>query len=203
MPPKHDIRSEIIDRRGLEEILPPDAIHQGMAAQVLPLGNYDLEGLLADKQKRGIVLVLDQISDPRNVGAILRSAAAYGALAVITQDRNAPMESGALAKAASGALETVPFVRVNNLARALNQLANLGFWRHGLAVNSDHSLDEIPLSKRVALVLGAEDRGLRTLTQKNCDSIVHIPMTTDVDSLNVSATAAIALYLVYQSLKLN
>ena len=199
--PKHKIRPEIVDRRGLEEILPKDAVHQGVAAQAMPLGNHDLETLLADENEQGVVLVLDQISDPRNVGAILRSAAAFGALAVITQDRNAPMEGGALAKAASGALETVPIVRVNNLARALDKLSGLGFWRHGLAAGSDRPLDEIPLSTRVALVLGAEDSGLRPLTKKNCDSLVHIPINAAVDSLNVSATAAIALFLVSRSQK--
>ena len=196
---EHVLRPEFVDRRGLEEILPIDAVHQGIAAQVMPLGNHDLEILLADKSEQGIVLVLDQISDPRNVGAILRSAAAFGALAVIIQDRNAPKEGGALAKAASGALETVPLVRVNNLARALDQLADVGFWRHGLVLDSNQALNKLSLSGRVALVLGAEDDGLRPLTQKNCDSLVHIPMSVAMDSLNVSATAAIALFLVYQS----
>lgn len=201
--PKHKIRPEIVDRRALDEILPSEAVHQGIAAQVMPLRNHELEILLAEQSENGIVLLLDQVSDPRNVGAILRSAAAFGALAVIMQDRNAPMEGGALAKAASGALETVPLVRVKNLARALQKLAGLGFWRYGLSAVGDQSLTEIPLTRRIALVLGAEGSGLRSLTQKNCDSLVSIPMNVVVDNLNVSAAAAIALFLVYQSQKIN
>ncbi len=196
-PPQHAQKPEIVDRRGLEENLPMDAVHQGIAAQVVPLGNHDLETLLADESLNGIVLVLDQISDPRNVGAILRSAAAFGAMAVIMQDRHAPQEGGALAKAASGALETMPLVRVNNLARALEHLAGAGFWRHGLAMGEGQPLTDLDMSGRIALVLGAEGEGLRPLTQRNCDSLVHLPMDPAMDSLNVSATAAIALFLAY------
>lgn len=202
-PPDHQQKPEIVDRRGLEEQLPLDSVHQGIAAQVVPLGNHDLETLLANESEHGVVLVLDQISDPRNVGAILRSAAAFGAMAVITQDRNAPMEGGALAKAASGALETVPLVRVSNLARALEQLAGVGFWRHGLAMGEGQALTDISLSGRVALVLGAEGDGLRPLTRKNCDTLVHLPMSSEMESLNVSATAAIALFLAYQAFTSN
>jgi 23S rRNA (guanosine2251-2'-O)-methyltransferase len=196
-PPPHEQKPEIIDRRGLEEHLPMDAVHQGIAAQVAPLDHHDLETLLADESRSGVVLVLDQISDPRNVGAILRSAAAFGVIAVIMQDRHAPQEGGALAKAASGALELVPLVRVNNLARALEQLAGVGFWRHGLAKGEGRSLTDLDLNGRIALVLGAEGDGLRPLTRRNCDSLVHLPMDPAMDSLNVSATAAIALFLAY------
>ena len=191
---------ELIDRRGLEEVLPLDAVHQGVAALVVPLANPDLETLLPADDGDGVILVLDQISDPRNVGAILRSAAAFSALGVVMQDRHAPPEGGALAKAASGALETVPLVRVNNLSRALEQLAGMGFWRHGLVAGEGESLSKISLTGRVALVLGAEGEGLRHLTQRNCDSLVHLPMAPGMESLNVSATAAIALYLAYQAL---
>ncbi|MBT5895920.1 MAG: 23S rRNA (guanosine(2251)-2'-O)-methyltransferase RlmB [Rhodospirillaceae bacterium] len=201
--PDHEQKPEIVDRRGLEEHLPMDAVHQGIAVQVAPLDNHDLETLLADESHEGVVLVLDQISDPRNVGAILRSAAAFGAMAVIMQDRHAPPEGGALAKAASGALETVPLVRVNNLARALEQLAGVGFWRHGLAMGEGQALTEMPMSGRVALVLGAEGDGLRPLTQRNCDSLVHLPMSSAMESLNVSATAAIALFLAFQAFTTN
>ena len=207
-------KPEIIDRRGLEELLPLEAVHQGVAALVVPLANPELDTLLPAKGDdddsgdggdggNGVILVLDQISDPRNVGAILRSAAAFGALGVVMQDRHAPPEGGALAKAASGALEIVPLVRVNNLSRALEQLAGMGFWRHGLAVGEGEALSKMPLSGRVALVLGAEGAGLRHLTQRNCDSLVHLPMAPAMESLNVSATAAIALFLVYQALTAN
>ncbi len=198
-----DLRPEIIDRRGLEELLPLEAVHQGIAVLVAPLANPELDTLLPDPESSGVVLVLDQISDPRNVGAILRSAAAFGAAGVIMQDRHAPPEGGALAKAASGALETVPLVRVNNLSRALEQLAGMGFWRHGLAMGEGQAFSEISLTGRVALVLGAEGEGLRPLTQRNCDTIVHLPMADAMESLNVSATAAIALFLAYQALTHN
>ena len=195
-----ELKPEIVDRRGLEELLPLESVHQGIAALVVPLANSNLEDLLAEGETDGVVLVLDQISDPRNVGAILRSAAAFGAAGVIMQDRHAPPETGALAKAASGALETVPLIRVNNLSRALELLAGMGFWRHGLAMGEGQPLTEISLTGRVALVLGAEGEGLRPLTQRNCDSLVHLPMAAGMESLNVSATAAIALFLTHQAL---
>lgn len=199
-PPGHAPKQEIVDRRALEELLAMDAVHQGIAALVTPLSNRELDTLVTEDSGDGVVLVLDQISDPRNVGAILRSAAAFGALGVVMQDRNAPPEGGALAKAASGALETIPLVRVNNLSRALEQLATMGFWRHGLAAGEGEALSKMSLTGRVALVLGAEGDGLRHLTQRNCDSLVHLPMAPGSESLNVSATAAIALFLTFQAL---
>lgn len=202
-PPGHAPKLEIVDRRALEELLASDAVHQGIAALVVPLGNHRLDTLVGADGKDGVIIVLDQISDPRNVGAILRSAAAFGALGVVMQDRNAPPEGGALAKAASGALETIPLVRVNNLSRALEQLATMGFWRHGLAAGEGEALSKMSLTGRVALVLGAEGVGLRHLTQRNCDSLVHLPMAPGMESLNVSATAAIALFLTYQALTSN
>ena len=202
-PPGHAPKQEIVDRRALEELLAPDAVHQGIAALVVPLGNRELDTLLPEDGGNGVILVLDQINDPRNIGAILRSAAAFSALGVVMQDRHAPPEGGALAKAASGALETIPLVRVNNLSRALEQLAGMGFWRHGLAADEGEALSKIPLSGRIALVLGAEGEGLRQLTQRNCDGLVHLPMAPGMESLNVSATAAIALFLTFQALTAN
>ncbi|MDA1100907.1 MAG: 23S rRNA (guanosine(2251)-2'-O)-methyltransferase RlmB [Proteobacteria bacterium] len=202
-PSGHAPKQEIFDRRALEELLAADAVHQGIAALVVPLANRELDTLVVEDGGNGVVLVLDQISDPRNIGAILRSAAAFGALGVVMQDRHAPPEGGALAKAASGALETIPLVRVNNLSRALEQLATMGFWRHGLAAGEGEALSKMSLTGRVALVLGAEGDGLRHLTQRNCDSLVHLPMAAGTESLNVSATAAIALFLTYQALTSN
>lgn len=192
---------EIVDRRAIEEVLAPNTVHQGIAALVEPLANPELESLIEKATSEGIVLVLDQINDPRNVGAILRSAAAFGALGIVVQDRNSPPEGGALAKAASGALEIIPMVRVNNLSRALEKLAKMGFWRYGLAAGEDTDLSSIPLQGRITLVLGAEDNGLRHLTRRYCDSLVHIPMAVGIDSLNVSATAAIALFITHQELQ--
>lgn len=139
-------------------------------------------------------MVLDQVTDPHNVGAVLRSAAAFGALAVVVPDRHAPDETGTLAKSASGALERMPLVRVSNLVRALEQLKDGGFWIAGLAAEGTTTLAQAKLSGKTALVLGSEGEGLRRLTREHCDYLVRLPMTDAVESLNVSNAAAVALY---------
>ena len=145
------------------------------------------------------LVVLDRVSDPRNIGAILRSAAAFAADALVLTHRHAPPESAALAKAASGALEAVPIVRVANLAQALEEMARAGFWRIGLDASAATALPEADLSGDVALVLGAEGRGLRRLTAERCDVLARLPMAGAMASLNVSAAAAIALFLSYRA----
>jgi len=187
---------EIVERTELDRHLPPGAVHQGMAALAEPLPELTLEELARRGAARdsAVIVVLDQVTDPHNVGAILRSAAAFGALAVVAPDRHAPDETGALAKAASGALERIALVRVTNLVRALEALKSAGFWVAGLAGEARDTLAQAKLSGRVALVLGAEGDGLRRLTREHCDLLVRLPMTGDMESLNVSNAAAVALY---------
>lgn len=190
------LRPETIDPAGLAELLPEGAVHQGVAARTFPLPSAHLEDLCkaAAASDRCAVLVLDQVTDPHNVGAILRSAAAFGAAAVVLTDRNAPPETGALAKAASGALEVVPLVRVTNLARALDILKQAGFWCVGLAADAERTLAEAQLSGRIVLVLGSEGEGLRRLTREHCDLLVRLPTRGPIGHLNVSNAAAVALY---------
>ncbi|WP_341705595.1 23S rRNA (guanosine(2251)-2'-O)-methyltransferase RlmB, partial [Ferrovibrio sp.] len=188
---------ETVDRTRLDSLLPPGAVHQGIALLADPLEDPGVESLAAEPEDGtgDTVLVLDHVTDPRNVGAILRSAAAFGARAVIVTDRHAPETTGALAKAASGGLEIVPLIRVTNLARALDLLAEYGFWRIGLEMETDRTLAAAVAGiRRRALVLGAEDEGLRRLTREKCDFLARLPMSGAVESLNVAAAAAVALY---------
>jgi 23S rRNA (guanosine2251-2'-O)-methyltransferase len=178
----------------LGRLVPPDAPHQGVVIEVEPLDDIWLGDLLGDAPERAMVLVLDQVTDPHNVGAILRSAAAFGAIGIVTQDHHSPPESGALAKAASGALERVPWARVVNLARALEEIGEAGFWRIGLAGEADMDLQAALGPPRIALVLGAEGPGLRPNSREHCDALARLPISGAVESLNVSNAAAVALY---------
>jgi 23S rRNA (guanosine2251-2'-O)-methyltransferase len=178
----------------LGRMVPHDAPHQGVVIEVEPLADIWLDDVLAEAPDKATLLVLDQVTDPHNVGAIFRSAAAFGAIGIVTQDRHAPPESGALAKAASGALERVPWVRVVNLARALEEIAEAGFWRIGLAGEATTELKDALGPKRVALVLGAEGPGMRSNTREHCDALAKLPISDAVESLNVSNAAAVALY---------
>lgn len=184
------------DAADLGRLVPRDAPHQGLVIEVERLDDLLLADVLEDAPERRPLLVLDQVTDPHNVGAILRSAAAFDALALVTQDRHAPPESGALAKAASGALETVPWVRVVNLARALDEMAEAGFWRIGLTGDADMTLAEAVGPARTALVLGAEGEGMRQNTEAHCDALARLPISGRIESLNVSNAAAVALYAV-------
>src|ERR671912_1226776 len=189
-----DVQVTLAEAPDLGRLVPHDAPHQGVVIEVGPLEDSWLDDVLADVPERAILLVLDQVTDPHNVGAILRSAAAFGAAAIVTQDRHSPPESGALAKAASGALERVRWVRVVNLARALEQIGEAGFWRIGLAGEAEADLKDALGSPRVALVLGAEGPGLRQNSREHCDALAKLPISDSVESLNVSNAAAIALY---------
>jgi len=188
--------AEIKESQQIARILPTAAVHQGLALRVRPLPEPELEDVCARQQGAppNLVVVLDQLTDPHNVGAVLRSCAAFGVTAVILTGRHAPPASGVMAKAASGALDMVPVVRVINLARAMEQLAELGYWRVGLDSEAPQSIAEIDLSGNIAIVLGAEGSGLRQLTTRKCDFLARIPASGQLASLNVSNAAAIILY---------
>ena len=189
-----DLQVTLADAADLGRLVPRDAPHQGVVIDVAPLEDAWLDELIGSPPERAVLLVLDQVTDPHNVGAILRSAAAFGAIGIVTQDRHSPPESGALAKAASGALERLPWVRVVNLARALDEIGEAGFWRIGLAGDAEMELREALGPSRIALVLGAEGAGLRLNTREHCDALARLPITDAVESLNVSNAAAVALY---------
>jgi 23S rRNA (guanosine2251-2'-O)-methyltransferase len=185
------------DVADLARLVPGDAPHQGLVAEVDPLEDMWLGDLLQQGEgDQRPLLVLDQVTDPHNVGAIMRSAAAFDALGIVTPDRHAPPESGTIARAASGALEIVPWVRVVNLARALDEIAEAGFWRVGLTGEATQTLTQAMGTQRVALVLGAEGEGMRQNTATHCDELARLPISHKVESLNVSNAAAIALYAV-------
>jgi 23S rRNA (guanosine2251-2'-O)-methyltransferase len=190
------VRVEPADPDAISRLLPPGAVHQGAALACDPLSSRDLDEVLGVETggRRRVVLVLDQLSDPHNVGAILRTAAAFGVSAVVVQDRHAPPQSGALAKAASGALEIVPYVEVVNIARALDQLAEAGFWRIALAGDGQETLAHATSKGDIALVVGSEGDGIRRLVREHCDSAAFIPIEKTMESLNVSNAAAVALY---------
>ncbi len=192
----NDLTPEIEGREAIARIVPPGAVHQGAALLSEPLADVALEDIIdrAAAVENSVILILDQVTDPQNVGAILRSAAAFGADAVVVPDRHAPPETGALVKAASGAVEIVPLVRVVNLARAMEDLKAAGFWCAGLDGYAPQTLAAADMTGKVALVLGAEGEGLRRLTRDHCDILVRLPISERMESLNVSAAAAVALY---------
>lgn len=177
----------------LARLVARDAPHQGLVLECEPLEDVFLADVLEGDPARPVV-VLDQVTDPHNVGAIMRSAAAFGACAIVTQDRHAPVESGTLAKSASGALEVLPWVRVVNLARALEEIAEAGYWRIGLDGAAQATLADALPTGPVALVLGAEGDGMRHNITQHCDAIAKLPINEAMESLNVSNAAAVALY---------
>ncbi|MBV9198884.1 MAG: 23S rRNA (guanosine(2251)-2'-O)-methyltransferase RlmB [Alphaproteobacteria bacterium] len=185
------------DHNGFAALLPRHAVHQGLAVEVEPLAAPDLDDVLrgiASVSGQFLIVVLDQLSDPQNIGAVLRSAAAFGAIAVAVPARGAPPVTEALAKAASGAVESVPLIRVVNLARALDRLKGAGFWICGLHESAPRLLAELDIGGRIAIVLGSEGSGIRRLVRERCDFLARLPTRPVQPSLNVSNAAAIALY---------
>ena len=185
------VAPQIVRPGAIAERLAADAVHQGLYLEADPLPSPPIEEIAA----HGVVLVLDQITDPHNVGAIFRSAAAFAATAIVTTARHSPEATGVLAKSASGALEHVPLITVQNLARGLAALKQRGFFVVGLDSSGDSELAGLPLRAPLALVLGAEGRGLRQLTKETCDHVARLALPGAIKSLNVSNAAALALYV--------
>jgi 23S rRNA (guanosine2251-2'-O)-methyltransferase len=188
--PSHSVKLEMVRPDAIDTLVGPEAVHQGLYAETDPLPSPALEDIAS-----GVLLVLDQITDPHNVGAILRSAAAFAATAVVTTARHSPEATGVLAKAASGALEYVPIVTVGNLAQALRTLKDLGTLLVGLDSSGEANLADVALMAPVALVLGAEGKGLRRLTRTTCDVVARLDLPGAIKSLNVSNATALALYI--------
>ncbi len=195
----HIATLEVLEPRAIDNILPANAVHQGVALKPEPLEPISIEEL--GDAAEGFILMLDQVTDPQNVGAIFRSAAAFGARGVVLQERHCPALTGALAKAAAGAVDMLPYVRVTNLSRALEQLADLGWRAVGLSGAAEEPLEAVLDSRPTVLVLGSEGEGMRRLVSEHCDALGRIPMPGGFESLNVSAAATVALYEVSRGRK--
>ena len=187
---------EPVDRSAIDDLIGADKVHQGLALKTPPLPDLDIQDSLLGlaETEPALIIALDHVTDPHNVGAILRSASAFGARAVLTTKHNAPEETGVLAKSASGAVEHVPIVRVTNLGRSLKECQDLGFWVVGLDASGSEEIDQMDLPTRCVLVLGAEGEGLRPGVATSCDYMARLPMSGQMESLNVSNAAAIAMY---------
>jgi 23S rRNA (guanosine2251-2'-O)-methyltransferase len=183
-----------VERHELDRLLPPGSVHQGIVLEAAALPDIALHEIIDAETPPDLVLALDQVTDPHNVGAIARSAAAFGAGAIVMTERNAPGLTGVLAKSASGAIEHVPLIHIVNLARAIEELQQAGYWCVGLAEEGAKELSACDLTGRTALILGAEGEGLRQLTRKKCDELARLPTQGPIGSLNVSNAAAVALY---------
>lgn len=188
----HHTGAELVPKGMLHSVLPPGSVHQGVALLANPLPATSLDDLC--DEPANIVIALDQVTDPHNIGAIIRSAAGFGARAVVVTERQTPATSGTLAKSASGGLEHVPLVPVTNLARALDDLGRAGYWRLGLDGEAERQVSDARPAGPLVLVLGAEGAGLRRLTKEHCDELAAIALPGAVESLNVSNAAAVALY---------
>ena len=185
---------QIHDKSFFDKKFGAEVVHQGIAAEVTPLEPLYLQEFVKTAREDSVILILDQVTDPHNIGAILRTAAAMQVDAILLPDRNSPMEGPVMAKTASGALELVPIIRETNLARAMGELKEQNFWCYGFAEGNNTALHKNKLNGRIALVMGAEGKGMRRLTKEHCDVLVHIPTSEQFSTLNVSNAAAIAMY---------
>ena len=201
---ERNIPIKVVTKSDLRKKIPLDAVHQGVIMRVAPLQPFSLEQMLRtiSPQHPASVVILDQVTDPHNIGAILRSAAIFGAKAVIVASKNSPRETGILAKAASGALETIPYIRVPNIKRTMEVLKAVEFWCVGFSPLAVHPLHSFSPGRRTAIIMGAEGSGMRYLTEKSCDVLLSIKTPNSdsaLDSLNVSNATAIALYTLCQN----
>ncbi len=190
------VRPQIVEKKEIDKLLPAEAVHQGLALYCSRLENASLEEIIeiADGKEKCHVLILDQVTDPQNVGAIIRSAVAFNTVALIVQDKNSPLESGAMAKASAGMIEYLPIVRVTNISRAIEKLKDAGFWAVGMDGYATTTIDKLNKNGKTAFVMGSEGKGMRRLVEENCDISVKLPMSEKAESLNVATAAAIALY---------
>ena len=191
-----DNKIAVVDRRELDKIVFGDAVHQGFVAIAEKLASCSIEEICesANQKNDCNVLILDQVTDPQNVGAIVRSCAAFGCLALIVQDKNSPQESGAMLKAAAGTFENMPICRVTNLSRAIERLKKEGFWIVGMDGYAKTNIDKLKKGGKLAVVMGSEGKGMRRLVEESCDVTVRLPICETVESLNVSTAAAVVLY---------
>lgn len=198
---KSSVPSQIVDKNDLDRSFPPNTVHQGLALDCEPLDDVMLQDLIisAEQHGRSVLLMLDQVTDPHNVGAILRSACAFGVDGIIMQKKHAPELTGALAKIACGAVEHVPVAYETNLTRSLESLQEAGFFAIGLDERGEEEISTFKAPDKCVLVLGAEGPGIRRLVKEQCDSLVRLPMHGPMPSINVSNAAAIALYAVTHS----
>lgn len=190
------ITPQIVDKKDIDKLLSPDAVHQGFALLCNRLPSYALEDIieLSETKERCHVLILDQVTDPQNIGAIIRSAVAFDTLGLIVQDKNSPLENGAMDKAAAGMIEHLPIVRVVNLARAIDKLKEAGFWTIGMDGYATTTIDKMDKSGKTAVIMGSEGKGMRRLVEESCDVAVRLPISPLTESLNVATAAAITLY---------
>lgn len=186
----------VVDKKEIDKLLPKEAVHQGFVAYCKELEDYALEDIciMAEDKKRCHVLILDQVTDPQNIGAIIRSCVAFDTLALILQDKNSPTETGTMAKASAGTIEHLPICRVTNLSRAIQQLKENGFWVIGMDGYAEKYIEQIDKSGKIAVIMGSEGKGMRRLVEESCDETVKLPISAKVESLNVSTAAAITLY---------
>lgn len=192
--PIKNLPLEMVDKTKIENLFPFGTVHQGIAALVSPLEDYFLDEILREAKEDSLIIILDQVSDPHNIGAIIRSALAFKALCLIMQDKNAPDETATMVKSSAGAIEKMPIVRVKNLSQSIKEIQENGFWVIGLDGNAKEMLHKMNLKGKTALVLGSEGSGIRRLVGENCDCLAKLPISDNIESLNVSTAAAIAMY---------